>query len=75
MKELNTLIEEIELINKTTISSVEIYDRLRDVRVAIIKQFIIPDVVKSFTAEEVINVLDSSYELIDAKSFFEDCKK
>jgi hypothetical protein len=30
---------------------------------------------ESFTAEEVINVLDSSYELIDAKSFFEDCKK
>ena len=39
------------------------------------QQLILSGVVKSFTAEEVINVLDSSYELIDAKSFFEDCKK
>jgi hypothetical protein len=34
----------------------------------------LPDVSKSFTAKEVLNVLDSSYELIDAKSFFEDQK-
>ena len=51
MEELNILIEEIELINKTTISSVEIYDRLRDVRVAIIKQFIITDVVDSLPSD------------------------
>jgi hypothetical protein len=44
MEELNILIQEIELIDKTTISSVDIYDKLRSVRVAIIKQFIITDV-------------------------------
>ena len=65
MEELNILIEEIELINKTTISSVEIYDRLRDVRVAIIKQFIITDVV----ASEKINP-----PLRDTNTYFEDSK-
>ena len=74
MEELNILIEEIELINKTTISSVEIYDRLRDVRVSIIKQFIIPDVSKSFTSEQVVNELKDNETLDDAISFFTNIK-
>ena len=35
------------------------------------EQLTLTDVVKSFTTDEVLNVLDSSYELIDAISFFE----
>ena len=38
------------------------------------EQLTLTDVVKSFTAEQVLTVLNSSYELIDAKSFFEDYK-
>ena len=38
------------------------------------EQLILSGVVKSFTAEQVLTVLNSSYELIDAKSFFEDYK-
>ena len=38
------------------------------------KQLTLTDVVKPFTAEQVLTVLNSSYELIDAKSFFEDYK-
>ena len=38
------------------------------------ERLILPDVVKPFTAEQVLTVLNSSYELIDAKSFFEDYK-
>ena len=49
--------------------------RINALEKLIAEQLTLTDVVKSFTAEEVINVLDSSYELIDAKSFFEDCKK
>mgnify|MGYP000730312842 CR=1 FL=1 len=45
------------------------------VRIDRYEQLIIPDVVKSFTTDEVLNVLDSSYELIDAISFFEYYKK
>jgi hypothetical protein len=41
---------------------------------ALKEQLILSDVVKSFTAEQVLTVLNSSYELIDAKSFFEDYK-
>lgn len=40
----------------------------------LVKKLNIPDVVKPFTAEQVLTVLNSSYELIDAKSFFEDYK-
>ena len=39
------------------------------------QQLILSGVVKSFTTDEVLNVLDSSYELIDAISFFEYYKK
>ena len=38
------------------------------------EQLTLTDVVKPFTAEQVLTVLNSSYELIDAKSFFEDYK-
>ena len=38
------------------------------------EQLTLTGVVKSFTAEQVLTVLNSSYELIDAKSFFEDYK-
>ena len=38
------------------------------------EQLILSGVVKPFTAEQVLTVLNSSYELIDAKSFFEDYK-
>ena len=38
------------------------------------KNLSLSGVVKSFTAEEVLNVLGSSYELIDAKGFFEDIR-
>ena len=41
---------------------------------ALKEQLILSDVVKSFTAGQVLTVLNSSYELIDAKSFFEDYK-
>ena len=39
-----------------------------------IEKLTLTDVVKPFTAEQVLTVLNSSYELIDAKSFFEDYK-
>ena len=40
----------------------------------LVKKLTLTDVVKPFTAEQVLTVLNSSYELIDAKSFFEDYK-
>ena len=40
-----------------------------------VKNLSLSGVVKLFTAEEVLNVLNSSYELIDAISFFEYYKK
>tara|TARA_R110002153_G_scaffold262272_1_gene423078 strand:- start:81 stop:320 length:240 start_codon:yes stop_codon:yes gene_type:complete len=72
----------LEILNKESVSEnssnnnrVIIEQDFEIVAEEIVKLFAIPVVVKSFTAEEVINVLDSSCELIDAKSFFEDCKK
>ena len=40
-----------------------------------VKNLSLSGVVKLFTTEEVLNVLNSSYELIDAISFFEYYKK
>ena len=67
IKDLSTRTNEIALIDLQP-RLMAVYDKLEAEKLSIC------DVLKSFTAEEVLTVLNSSYELIDAKSFFEDYK-
>mgnify|MGYP003636764383 CR=1 FL=1 len=64
----------VDASTETAIANMKILNLLVDLR-AEAEQLILSGVVKSFTTDEVLNVLDSSYELIDAISFFEYYKK
>ena len=68
-------ISHYESLKKQDTANRKLIKKLQLDKQALKEQLILSGVVKSFTTDEVLNVLDSSYELIDAISFFEYYKK